>query len=481
MTAFLTERTAAQSTTIRPRSLFSWLTTAEMEDVLSRSFSIDLTTKIQAAFDSGEAIFVPNGLYRHDAMLTIPNNVMFSMHGLGFGAEFRAGAAMDYQVYKDGLDVEGATKDPVFIRGIMFNANRLANVCVRVGASKGGHVTDVKVHKFLVDGARFGDDSASLEARYYENTIKIVADGDINQSASTATMPTNGVVLTSNATDNVLAEVVGSYITEAAVDVSGGGNHVLSPHAYGSNTNDTGPKYCVRMRSRGRISDPYADNVTVAGVKIGGQNISLVGGDYYWAADNTPANAPTTAPVPIEVDSGVDTISIIGGTARGDNSANPFIRWLGTRTQRASVWGQSPPRRYAGDKGINTVERSIGITRTPSNDSALIVDATATYKAQVSLQVGGNERYRMQTDGVAESGSEAGSNFVINYYTDAAVETAALTHTRSTGLWSIKGRVMVADTHLGFYGTTPIAKQTGVSVTAEGIHAALVALGLIAA
>jgi hypothetical protein len=34
---------------------------------------------------------------------------------------------------------------------------------------------------------------------------------------------------------------------------------------------------------------------------------------------------------------------------------------------------------------------------------------------------------------------------------------------------------------LGFYGTTPIAKQTGVAVTAGGIHAALVALGLIAA
>lgn len=34
---------------------------------------------------------------------------------------------------------------------------------------------------------------------------------------------------------------------------------------------------------------------------------------------------------------------------------------------------------------------------------------------------------------------------------------------------------------LGFYGTAPIAKQTGVTVDAAGIHAALVALGLIAA
>lgn len=35
--------------------------------------------------------------------------------------------------------------------------------------------------------------------------------------------------------------------------------------------------------------------------------------------------------------------------------------------------------------------------------------------------------------------------------------------------------------NVGFYGTTPVAKQTGVAVNAAGIHAALVTLGLIAA
>lgn len=36
-------------------------------------------------------------------------------------------------------------------------------------------------------------------------------------------------------------------------------------------------------------------------------------------------------------------------------------------------------------------------------------------------------------------------------------------------------------TGVAFYGATPAAKQTGVAVTAEAIHAALVALGLIGA
>lgn len=38
-----------------------------------------------------------------------------------------------------------------------------------------------------------------------------------------------------------------------------------------------------------------------------------------------------------------------------------------------------------------------------------------------------------------------------------------------------------AGSKIGFYTTTPIVKQTGVAVSAAGVHAALVALGLIAA
>lgn len=38
-----------------------------------------------------------------------------------------------------------------------------------------------------------------------------------------------------------------------------------------------------------------------------------------------------------------------------------------------------------------------------------------------------------------------------------------------------------ADQKVSFYGITPVAQQTGVAVTAGGIHAALVSLGLITA
>lgn len=51
----------------------------------------------------------------------------------------------------------------------------------------------------------------------------------------------------------------------------------------------------------------------------------------------------------------------------------------------------------------------------------------------------------------------------------------------SSGALNIGGALNHDGTTVGFYGTVPIAKQSGVAVTAGGIHAALVALGLIAA
>lgn len=61
------------------------------------------------------------------------------------------------------------------------------------------------------------------------------------------------------------------------------------------------------------------------------------------------------------------------------------------------------------------------------------------------------------------------------------VGTNKFTVTAAAGNTTIKGALDHDGTTVGFYGTAPIAKQTGVAVDAAGIHAALVALGLIAA
>lgn len=46
---------------------------------------------------------------------------------------------------------------------------------------------------------------------------------------------------------------------------------------------------------------------------------------------------------------------------------------------------------------------------------------------------------------------------------------------------SLNPKLIWSETGLGFFGTAPVAKPTGVAVSAAGIHAALVTLGLIAA
>ena len=72
-------------------------------------------------------------------------------------------------------------------------------------------------------------------------------------------------------------------------------------------------------------------------------------------------------------------------------------------------------------------------------------------------------------------------------YIDAAPTAGTnATITNAYALWVDAGMTrldggLALTGNVGFYGTTPIAKQTGVAIDAAGIHAALVALGLIAA
>ena len=62
-------------------------------------------------------------------------------------------------------------------------------------------------------------------------------------------------------------------------------------------------------------------------------------------------------------------------------------------------------------------------------------------------------------------------------FSSATISTGAISAlVASTGV-----KVGATGDKLGFYGTAPISLQTGVAVSSAGIHAALVALGLITA
>jgi len=106
---------------------------------------------------------------------------------------------------------------------------------------------------------------------------------------------------------------------------------------------------------------------------------------------------------------------------------------------------------------------------------ALTIDGVISLKA-----LGDGPLLVIGTDSV-DGGIELGHNYVGTAAQSYLFENTAgvLTVTKSSG--TDPGAFSLDVPEIGFYGTTPIALQTGVAVTEAGIHAALVALGLITA
>jgi hypothetical protein len=77
--------------------------------------------------------------------------------------------------------------------------------------------------------------------------------------------------------------------------------------------------------------------------------------------------------------------------------------------------------------------------------------------------------------------AEYGFDLVFATRTNGVGDVTERVRIGSTGVVTLAGDLDHNGTNVGFYGTAPIAKQTGVTVDAAGIHAALVALGLITA
>lgn len=84
------------------------------------------------------------------------------------------------------------------------------------------------------------------------------------------------------------------------------------------------------------------------------------------------------------------------------------------------------------------------------------------------------------TAGVATSTIEAFDDMMLRTNgADALAIDGATQRVRATAALEIDGALDHDGTTVGFYGTAPVAKQTGVAVSAAGVHAALVNLGLI--
>ena len=82
--------------------------------------------------------------------------------------------------------------------------------------------------------------------------------------------------------------------------------------------------------------------------------------------------------------------------------------------------------------------------------------------------------YYIDADGVQlGSGQTGGANGTSLLIFESGGNSAINFFSKNVSMWA------VSNSNMGFFGATPVAKPTGVAVSAAGIHAALVSLGLI--
>lgn len=440
-------------------SLYNYLTAAQIADAQAGTATLDLTAAINTAFNSGNAIYAPAGIYRHDGPITLPLIRNFSLTGDGPSTQFKAGAAMSCQMCK-GTVANGANSSPVFIDNVWLNANRMADWSLRIGCSKGGRLHDVRSCSFLVGGFHFGNEDGSTAAAYYGNELTAVtADGDINFYP--ASSPAYGFLFNDGATDNVALMPIASYLNTATgvgIEDKGAGNRIIGSHVFCA-------AFGIRSGLFGQVVAAYSDTLTVAGVKLTGDGVAVTGGQYYWPAGGQP---PVGGAVPIEIAAGVNIVDIEGGRVLNDNPGNPYVRCLGVRPTRFNCNGLTPARvpqtNLTGDRVAHLWENSLGVRApTPYMVAAFDIAGPISGKAQVQLAKNDVLRYTFGTDATDAPGTgDTNENFEMWAKRDDGSWFQMFKWYRGSKSWYFYDSMMLGGTagNLGFYGKAPIAKQT---------------------
>lgn len=136
----------------------------------------------------------------------------------------------------------------------------------------------------------------------------------------------------------------------------------------------------------------------------------------------------------------------------------------------------------------NTGNVGIGTT-SPTNILSLGGNAVRTFwmERHTTANTAGNGLTIQAGGATAAATDKAGGNLTLNPGVSTGtgesgvILQGCVAGLTGTGDNSFSTILQILGNKLGFYNATPVIKQTGVAVTAEGIHAALVNLGLISA
>lgn len=440
----------------------------------------DWAPALAAAFATGKRVYAPGTTSPYVIMskVSLPYTACHLV-GDGDTTLFALNVVMDH-VFERIDNNTSAALAPVSLEYFKIDCIRRADWGLWIESSKGGTVRNVNVVRPLVGGAMLGSDTGT--SGYYENEISEPSfDGGSFYSDVVDTMPSYGLYLGISATDNTIFHCVSAYIKETGIYIRGASNKFYSPHAYGNNATDTGPKYCIVAEQTCEITNSHNDNPTIAGISIRASNVQVIGGTYQWAADNTPTLGGA---VPIEISTGLNEIVILGGNPRGENVSNPTIRYLGTRPIRSSILGISPYQPAVGEDAGHFVTRQLGIASMAGYRTQFNIDAAVDNSAAMRFSRNGILRYEWGTTATTESGGNAGTDFLVTARKDDGSTAEFFRYYRQYNLTELIGQVKVGTTNVGFYGANPVAKPTvtgakGGNAALTSLIAALVSMGQI--
>lgn len=109
-----------------------------------------------------------------------------------------------------------------------------------------------------------------------------------------------------------------------------------------------------------------------------------------------------------------------------------------------------------------------------------LVAAGSSTGATITTQGNSDTISDVATMILSEPAITVGSGDTVTNASTLKILNAPTEGSNNYALWVLSGATLFGG-NIGFYGTAPIAQQTGVAVSAAGIHAALVNLGLITA
>jgi hypothetical protein len=185
-------------------------------------------------------------------------------------------------------------------------------------------------------------------------------------------------------------------------------------------------------------------------------------------------------------------VQVLGGSSIGtdpDDATNDTDLGAGTKTQRYGIRLESTSSdvtisgislKYNATASLNDQAQASTVMPFYSDDSTdpkIVLPNNRRVYFRTAAGTIASGIYYTASDGlnIGDSTNAASLNFL------SAGTAFMFPKLACQGEVEIEGALNHDGSTVGFYGTTPVAKQTGVAVSAAGIHAALVNLGLIGA